>query len=164
MNVTQAGWDTARWPVRPSRITANMYNLANDLDRAVGALVDDLRASGDLDSDADRDDGRVRAHARRAQFARRARSLPPRHERGDARRRGAAAAAPSAATRRARAPIVDPGWSEDRAIYPDDIAATIYSALGIDWTKSDRRYARPAGAFTTSTARSDFKPVEEIWG
>src|SRR5262249_61038600 len=32
--------------------------------------------------------------------------------------------------------ITDPGWSGNRAIYPDDIAATIYSALGIDWTKS----------------------------
>ena len=32
--------------------------------------------------------------------------------------------------------IVDPGWSQQRSIVVEDIAATIYSALGIDWTKS----------------------------
>jgi len=27
-----------------------------------------------------------------------------------------------------------PGWSEDRPVYAEDIAATIYSALGINYT------------------------------
>ena len=30
--------------------------------------------------------------------------------------------------------MVEPGWSLDRQIRPEDIEATIYSALGIDWT------------------------------
>jgi hypothetical protein len=30
--------------------------------------------------------------------------------------------------------VVDPGWERDRPVRPEDIAATIYSALGIDWT------------------------------
>jgi len=33
------------------------------------------------------------------------------------------------------AKIVDPGWSAKRGIYPEDLATTIYSALGIDWSK-----------------------------
>lgn len=33
------------------------------------------------------------------------------------------------------AKVVKPGWHGDRSIYPEDIVATIYSALGIDWTK-----------------------------
>lgn len=33
------------------------------------------------------------------------------------------------------AKIVDPGWSGGRSIYPEDLATTIYSAMGIDWTK-----------------------------
>ncbi len=31
--------------------------------------------------------------------------------------------------------VVDPGWSKKRSIYIEDIAATMYSALGIDWSK-----------------------------
>ena len=34
------------------------------------------------------------------------------------------------------AAIIEPGWSGGRAIVMEDIAATVYSALGIDWTKS----------------------------
>lgn len=33
------------------------------------------------------------------------------------------------------AKIVDFGWSGNRPVYPEDVCATIYSALGIDWTK-----------------------------
>ena len=29
---------------------------------------------------------------------------------------------------------VDYGWSQNRYVYPEDIEATIYSAVGIDWT------------------------------
>jgi len=29
--------------------------------------------------------------------------------------------------------VIDPGWTAGRSIYIEDIAATMYSALGIDW-------------------------------
>jgi Protein of unknown function (DUF1501) len=32
--------------------------------------------------------------------------------------------------------ITDPGWHKKRPVYVEDVAATIYSALGIDWTKT----------------------------
>ena len=31
--------------------------------------------------------------------------------------------------------VIDPGWRHDRSIYPDDVLVTLYSAMGIDWTK-----------------------------
>ena len=31
--------------------------------------------------------------------------------------------------------VVDPGWCKDRSIYPEALAATIYSVFGIAWTK-----------------------------
>lgn len=34
------------------------------------------------------------------------------------------------------AKVVDPQWSGKRPIYMEDIATTVYSALGIDWTKT----------------------------
>jgi uncharacterized protein (DUF1501 family) len=61
--------------------------------------------------------------------------------------------------------IVEFGWSGNRAIYTEDIAATIYSALGIDWTKSitdtpsGRRYY-----YITPSAEHGFRPVEEVFG
>ena len=41
------------------------------------------------------------------------------------------------------AKIIDPGWSGKRSIYMEDIATTVYSALGIDWTK--RIQTTPSG-------------------
>ncbi len=40
------------------------------------------------------------------------------------------------ATGESGATITDYGWSANRPVYPEDLATTIYSALGIDWTKS----------------------------
>jgi hypothetical protein len=33
------------------------------------------------------------------------------------------------------AKIIDTGWGQKRSVYMEDIATTIYSAMGIDWTK-----------------------------
>ena len=49
--------------------------------------------------------------------------------------------------------VIDFGWAAKRPIYPEDVCATIYSTLGIDWTKRikgtpsgrDFVYVDPAG-------------------
>ncbi len=63
--------------------------------------------------------------------------------------------------------ITDFGWSGKRPIYMEDVACTIYSALGIDWTKqidntpSGRsfHYVEPA----SGTKYVGFKPVPELF-
>ena len=63
--------------------------------------------------------------------------------------------------------IVEYGWSANRSIYMEDIACTIYSALGIDWTKridntpSGRafHYIEPA----SGTKYVGFKSVQELF-
>jgi hypothetical protein len=65
------------------------------------------------------------------------------------------------------AKIVDYGWPGQRAIYMEDIACTIYSALGIDWgkviehTPSGRafHYVEPA----SGTKYVDFEPIHELF-
>lgn len=65
------------------------------------------------------------------------------------------------------AKVVDPGWSQNRAIYMEDIACTIYSALGIDWTKIHENtpsgrafhYVEPA----SGTRYVEFAPVRELF-
>ncbi len=56
------------------------------------------------------------------------------------------------------------GWSRDRDIRPEDIEATIYSAMGIDWTKV--RYDDPLGRgfYYVPVADEDaYAPVDELW-
>lgn len=65
------------------------------------------------------------------------------------------------------AKIVDPGWSGNRPIYMEDIACTIYSALGIDWTKTLQNtpsgrafhYVEPA----SGTQYVNFQPIREFF-
>jgi Protein of unknown function (DUF1501) len=63
--------------------------------------------------------------------------------------------------------IVDYGWSANRPIYMEDVACTIYSALGIDWAKTIEsapsgrafHYVEPA----SGTKYVDFKPAQELF-
>jgi len=48
--------------------------------------------------------------------------------------------------------IVDFGWHKKRPIYPEDLVATVYSALGIDWTKR----------LTNTPSGRDFQYIEPI--
>lgn len=58
----------------------------------------------------------------------------------------------------------DPGWSRNRDIKPEDIEATIYSALGINWTTV--RYDDPLGRGFYYVPNSDtdvYGPINELW-
>ena len=63
--------------------------------------------------------------------------------------------------------VVDGGWAARRSIYPEDLAATVYSAMGIDWTK--RITTTPSGrAFEyvePQSGTSFLQPSEiaELW-
>jgi uncharacterized protein (DUF1501 family) len=46
--------------------------------------------------------------------------------------------------------IIDPGWDARRSVYMEDVATTMYSALGIDWTKK----------FEHTPSRRDFWYIE----
>jgi hypothetical protein len=60
--------------------------------------------------------------------------------------------------------IVDFGWSGDRYIRPEDVEATIYSALGIDWTTV--RYDDPFGRgfeYVYGANEGTHGPIHELW-
>ena len=57
------------------------------------------------------------------------------------------------------------GWSQNRYVYPEDIEATIYSALGINWTTT--RHDDPLGRgfqYVPTTDPVQYFPVNELWG
>ena len=60
---------------------------------------------------------------------------------------------------------IETGWSRDRDIRPEDIEATIYSALGIEWTKIRQDDPLGRGFYYVPLAEDDvYSPVNELWG
>jgi Protein of unknown function (DUF1501) len=60
--------------------------------------------------------------------------------------------------------VAEYGWSQNRYVYPEDIEATIYSAMGIDWTTV--RHDDPLGrgfAYVPTTDPVQYAPVNELW-
>jgi uncharacterized protein (DUF1501 family) len=59
---------------------------------------------------------------------------------------------------------VDFGWSRQRYVRPEDIEATIYSAMGINWTTI--RYDDPFGRgfeYVPFSENDLYGPVNELW-
>jgi len=62
------------------------------------------------------------------------------------------------------AKLVDPGWSAGRDVRPEDLAATIYSALGIDWTTV--RHDDPIGRgfeYVPGAKDGAYRPIDELF-
>ena len=60
---------------------------------------------------------------------------------------------------------VDYGWSRGRDVYIEDIEATIYSAMGINWTNI--RYDDPFGRgfeYVPNASTDTYGPINELWG
>ena len=58
----------------------------------------------------------------------------------------------------------DPGWSRQRDVKPEDIEATIYSAMGINWTTI--RYDDPFGRgfeYVPLAKEDVYGPINELW-
>jgi hypothetical protein len=132
--VAHNGWDLH------ANVYAGHYKLCKELDAAFTSLLDDLaktrdgagrtllertlivcmgefgRTPGELNANKGRDHYR---YASTTVFA------------GGGVRGGRALGATDATG----AKVVEPGWHKKRSIFTEDIVATIYSALGIDWTK-----------------------------
>ncbi len=60
--------------------------------------------------------------------------------------------------------IKDPGWSQSREVRPEDLEATIYSALGIDWTKVRHDDPLKRGfEYVPTNEQYPFAPINELW-
>jgi hypothetical protein len=61
--------------------------------------------------------------------------------------------------------VTEYGWSRQRYVFMEDVEATIYSALGIDWTyvrMDDPLHRR--FEYVPSSAQNLYGPVDELWG
>jgi uncharacterized protein (DUF1501 family) len=161
--LTHNGWDTHQG-MFDRTYSPNMYTLTRELDTAVGALAEDLRISGDL------------AQTLIVIMGEFGRTPGPLNGRGgrDHHRDAMSVAMIGGgigggrvigATDSTGERIIEPGWSQQRPIVMEDIAATVYSALGINWTKSIQD--TPSGRkfeYVPFAALGGYVPIEEVFG
>ena len=163
VQIQHGGWDT-HFRMFDRSYPGSMYQLGGQLDSALAALIEDLRASGDLDAtlivvmgEFGRTPGDLnlnggRDHHRYAMSVLMAGG-------------GVKGGRSIGTTDREGSDVADPGWSADRPIYPEDIASTIYSALGINWTRSIAD--TPSGRrfeYIPYADQAKFMPIEEVFG
>lgn len=61
--------------------------------------------------------------------------------------------------------VIEPGWRAEREVRAEDIEATIYSALGIDWTKAYNDDPLGRGFYLVPNNQGlEYLPVHELWG
>jgi hypothetical protein len=169
IQVTQGGWDHHegiydRQQVNGRDVGLNIYAQCGQFDPAFAALVNDLEASGRLDETlivVSGEFGRTVGPLTNANNGR-DHYLQMFYVFAGGGVRGGTVIGETDPT---GGFTVDPGWSRFRDVRPEDIEATIYSALGINWTKV--RYDDPLGRGFEYVPNSDedaYAPVHELWG
>jgi hypothetical protein len=161
INITQTGWDTHDRMFEPANSFGFLPRVA-ELDQAVAAFLMDLRSLGLL---------RETLVVLMGEFGRTPGDLNGRGGRDHYRQAmsvalaggGVAGGRVIGATDARGAEITDPGWRAQRPVYPEDIACTIYSALGIDYTKSITDTPSGGRFDYTRTGPEEFGPVEEVF-
>jgi len=156
IQITLGGWDMHQ------NIYTALPNLARTLDNGVSALLNNLKASGALGEtlvvvmgEFGRTTGAITAQNGRDHFLQQFVAFAGAGVRGG-RAIGSTNAAGSATE--------DSGWSRQRDIRVEDVEATIYSAMGIDWTTV--RYDDPfkRGFYYVPESHNDlYGPINELW-
>lgn len=171
IQITVGGWDMHQniYGVNGNPAQgANIFTLGKTLDDGVSALINDLKAAGLFNDtlivmagEFGRTVGKLTAAAGRDHFPQQFAFFAGGGVKGG-RVIGSTVADGSATD--------DPGWAGTSAtgprdIKPEDIEATIYSALGINWTTV--RYDDPFGRGFEYVPHSDqnlYGPINELWG
>ena len=159
VQITLGGWDNHQNIYAPN---ATLQLISRQFDAGLGALIADLKQDGSLDQtlivamgefgrtvgNVNQNGGRDHHPQQTALFA-------------GARIRGMRAIG---STNSSGSDVADPGWSRNREIKPEDIEATIYSALGIDWTtvRRDDPFGR-GFEYVPFSGQDLYGPVHELW-
>ena len=158
IEITLGGWD-----MHQNIYAANQLpQLGAQLDNGLSQLITDLKASGDFANTM---------IVMAGEFGRTVGALTPAKGRDHHPQQfaffagaGVTGGKTIGATDATGATTVDPGWSRARIIKPEDIEATIYSAMGINWTTV--RYDDPLGRGFYYVPNSDqdiYGPINELW-
>lgn len=146
--------------------TANQYNhyrQTNEIDVAIYNLVQDLKASGDLGStlivimsEFGRTPGPLNSRGGRDHYQ----NIMSAVLMGGGVRGGRVIGTTDALS----ANVTDPGWSANRVMQVEDVMCTIYSALGVDYTKSIAD--TPSGRkfyYVEGSSNGIYQPIDEVF-
>jgi uncharacterized protein DUF1501 len=159
VQITQGGWDMHQNIYAANQLPA----LGKLLDDGVGALLSDMNASGSL-----KDTLVVMA----GEFGRTVGPLTGAKGRDHYVQQfvmfaggGVKGGRAIGATNDSGSDIVDFGWSRQRYVRPEDVEATIYSAVGIDWTtvRRDDPFGR-GFEYVPFSDQDLYGPINELWG
>jgi hypothetical protein len=159
IQITLGGWDMHQNIYSPTVLPA----LSRTLDNGVSQMLTDMRASGVLNEtlvvimgEFGRTPGQVTSQQGRDHFLQQFVVFAGAGIRGGR---------TIGKTSEDGALTIEPEWSRERNVRPEDVEATIYSALGIDWTSV--RYDDPFNRGFYYVPESDkdiYAPVHELWG
>jgi len=163
ISINHGGWDM-HFNMFDRAYRPNMYQNCTELDTGVYNLATDLAASGNLGETL---------IVMMGEFGRSPGDLNPRGGRDHNKDAmavamlggGVAGGRVIGATDPEGGRVAEYGWSGNRSIRMEDIAATIYSALGIDWTKSITD--TPSGRkfeYVPYGQDGRYFPIEEVFG
>ncbi|MEO8024929.1 MAG: DUF1501 domain-containing protein [Bryobacteraceae bacterium] len=161
VQITFGSWDHHSNIYQPN---ANLQSMARQFDNGLGQLMADLKNDGLLDSTLIVAMGEFgRTVSALNQTAGRDHHLQQSAFFAGARIKGRQAIG---STDAAGATVIEPGWSAGREVRNEDIEATIYSALGIDWTtiRRDDPFGRGFEYVPSSTVDYTYQPINELWG
>jgi hypothetical protein len=160
IQITMGGWDMHANIYTPN---AGLQALTRQFDAGVGALLADLKSDGLLDEtlviamgEFGRTVGAPNGQAGRDHFLQQSVLMAGGGIRGN-RALGKTDETAQVTT--------EPGWSVDRDFRAEDLEATIYSALGIDWTTV--RHDDPLGRgfeYVPTNQGVQYSPIHELWG
>jgi hypothetical protein len=162
VQITVGGWDNHSGIYTGALNPTNANSVGRQFDTGMGTLLSDLKADGLLDQtlvvclgEFGRTVGPLNTQSGRDHFLTQAVMMA-----GGGIKGGRAVGRTDTVAR----DIVEPGWAANREIRTEDIEATIYSALGIDWTKAywDDPFGR--GFYLVPNNQGvDYLPVHELW-
>jgi hypothetical protein len=163
IQITIGGWDNHAGIYTGALNPSNQNSLGHQFDNGLGTLIADLRNDNLLDDtlivamgEFGRTVGPLNAGAGRDHHVQQSALF------AGGRIRGKRAVGSTDDVGRFTA---DPGWSRERDIRTEDVEATIYSALGIDWTKILRDDPTGRGfEYVPFADRDLYGPVHELWG
>ena len=162
VQVNVGGWDNHAniytGPLNP----ANANSVGRQFDTALGTLLADMKASGLLEQtlvvamgEFGRTIGMPNTTVGRDHFLQQAALV------AGAGIKGSRAIGSTDANGR---DTLNPGWSRERSIRAEDLEATIYSALGIDWTTIRRDDPLGRGFEYVPFSEQDlYGPIHELW-
>ncbi len=141
----------------------NLYTMGKPLDDGVSALIGDLKSSGLFNEtlvvmvgEFGRTVGNITAAGGRDHWLQQTAVFAGAGVKGG---RAIGGTKPDGSD------TLDYGWSRNRYVRPEDIEATIYSAMGIDWTtvRKDDPFHR-GFEYVPFSQQDLYGPINELWG